>query len=97
VHNLPDHTYFNHAQHVNAGKVECESCHGDVKSMDRIQQVQMLSMGWCIDCHRKTEVQFTENGYYDKFVTLHEELASGKRQRITVEDVGGTECAKCHY
>jgi mono/diheme cytochrome c family protein len=97
VHNLPDHTYFNHAQHVNAGKVECESCHGDVKSMDRIRQVQQLSMGWCIDCHRKTEVQFTENGYYQKFVKLHEELASGQRTRISVEDVGGTECSKCHY
>lgn len=97
VHNLPDHTYFNHAQHVNAGKIECESCHGDVKSMDRIRQVQQLSMGWCIDCHRKTEVQFTENGYYDKFTRLHEELASGKRTRVTVEDVGGTECSKCHY
>lgn len=97
VHNLPDHTYFNHAQHVNAGKVACESCHGDVKTMDRIKQVQMLSMGWCIDCHRTTEVQFTGNHYYDKFVKLHEELASGKRTRISVEDAGGTECARCHY
>jgi len=97
VHNLPDHTYFNHAQHVNAGKVECETCHGDVKSMDRIRQVQQLSMGWCIDCHRTTEVQFTENRYYDKFEALHEELASGKRNRVTVENVGGTECSKCHY
>jgi len=97
VHNLPDHTYFNHAQHVNAGKVACETCHGDVKSMDRIRQVQQLSMGWCIDCHRTTEVQFTENRYYDKFEALHEELASGKRNRVTVENVGGTECAKCHY
>jgi mono/diheme cytochrome c family protein len=97
VHNLPDHSYFNHAQHVNAGKVECESCHGDVKSMDRIRQVQQLSMGWCIDCHRKTEVQFTGNGYYQKYARLYEELASGKRTRVTVEDVGGTECSKCHY
>ena len=97
VHNLPDHTYFNHAQHVNAGKLECELCHGNVKSMDRIRQVQQLSMGWCIDCHRKTEVQFTENGYYQKFIKLHEELASGQRTRISVEDVGGTECSKCHY
>jgi mono/diheme cytochrome c family protein len=97
VHNLPDHTYFNHAQHVNAGKVACESCHGDVKTMDRITQVQMLSMGWCIDCHRKTEVQFTENAYYQKFTRLHEELKSGKRTRVSVEDVGGTECSKCHY
>jgi mono/diheme cytochrome c family protein len=97
VHNLPDHTYFNHAQHVNAGKVACESCHGDVKSMDRIKQVQMLSMGWCIDCHRKTAVQFTENHFYDRFERLHQELASGKRSQVTVEDIGGTECARCHY
>jgi len=97
VHNLPDHSYFNHAQHVSAGKVECESCHGDVKTMDRITQVQQLSMGWCIECHRATEVQFTENGYYQKFARLHDELKSGQRTRVTVEDVGGTECSKCHY
>jgi len=97
VHNLPDHTYFNHAQHVNAGKVDCTSCHGDVKTMDRIKQVQMLSMGWCIDCHRTTEVQFTSNGYYEKYIRLHEELKSGIRSRVTVDDVGGTECSKCHY
>jgi mono/diheme cytochrome c family protein len=97
VHNLPDHSYFNHAQHIVAGKVQCESCHGDVKTMDRIRQMQPLSMGWCIDCHRKTQVQFTENGYYEKFVKLQDELKSGKRTRITVEDVGGTECSKCHY
>ncbi len=59
--------------------------------------MQPLSMGWCIGCHRTTQVQFTENGYYQKFVKLHEELSSGKRTRITVEDVGGTECSKCHY
>jgi len=97
VHNLPDHTYFNHAQHVNAGKLDCEACHGDVKTMDRIKQVQQLSMGWCIDCHRTTEVQFRENDFYQKFTRLHEELNSGQRVRVTVEDVGGTECARCHY
>lgn len=97
VHNLPDHTYFNHAQHVNAGKVDCESCHGDVKTMDRIRQVQMLSMGWCIECHRTTDVQFTQNGFYEKFTRLHDELKSGQRMRVTVDDVGGTECSKCHY
>jgi mono/diheme cytochrome c family protein len=97
VHNLPDHTYFNHAQHVTAGMVQCETCHGDVKTMDRIGQMQLLSMGWCINCHRQTQVQFTENGYYQKFVKLHDEIASGKRTGVSVEDVGGTECSKCHY
>jgi cytochrome c2 len=96
VHNLPDHTYFNHAQHINAGKLACEMCHGDVKTFDRIKQVQPLSMGWCINCHRQTEVQFT-NGYYDRYERLHEELRTGARTRVTVEDVGGTECSKCHY
>jgi mono/diheme cytochrome c family protein len=97
VYNLPDHVYFNHAQHVVAGKVQCDQCHGDVKANDRIHQNQPLSMAWCIGCHRITQVQFTENGYYEKFVKLHDELSSGKISRITVEDVGGTECSKCHY
>lgn len=97
VHNLPDHSYFNHAQHVGAGKVECSECHGAVETMHRIRQVQPLSMGWCIECHRVREVQFKDNGFYSKYARLHEELASGKRSRITVDDVGGTECAKCHY
>lgn len=97
VHNLPDHAYFNHAQHVGAGKLDCTECHGDVVNMHRIRQVQTLSMSWCIDCHRQKEVQFLDNEFYKEYTTLHEELKSGKRTRITVDDIGGTECAKCHY
>lgn len=97
VHNLPDHTYFNHAQHVGAGKVDCMMCHGDVAKMDRIRQEQPLSMGWCIQCHRQMEVQFIDNEFYKKYGKLHEEIAAGKRSKVTVDDVGGTECAKCHY
>lgn len=97
VHNLPDHTYFNHAQHIGAGKLECADCHGDVPKMHRIRQVQQLSMGWCINCHRTREVQFLDNGFYQTYEKLHEELKSGQRLRVTVDDVGGTECAKCHY
>ena len=97
VHNLPDHSFFNHAQHVNIGKMECESCHGDVASMHRIRQVHDLSMGWCIECHRNTEVHFLDNNYYEKFRKFHEELKAGTRTRVTVDDVGGTECSKCHY
>ncbi len=97
VHNLPDHTYFNHAQHVKAGKLACDRCHGDVKTMDRIQQVQPLSMGWCVNCHRQTEVQFVDNKFYEKYTRLHEEIKSGKRIRVTADDLGGTECSKCHY
>jgi mono/diheme cytochrome c family protein len=97
VHNLPDHSYFNHAQHVKVGNIDCEQCHGDVASMDRIQQVNDLSMGWCINCHRKTEVQFLTNDFYKEYEKLHAKLKSGEKVRITVDNIGGNECQKCHY
>lgn len=97
IHNLPDHVYFNHAQHVTAGKLECQQCHGAVEEMDIVSQHSPLSMGWCINCHRKTEVQFADNPYYESYAKYHEELANGTRQNVTVEDIGGLECQKCHY
>ncbi len=97
VHNLPDHTFFSHAQHVKVGKVACETCHGDVKQMDRIEQVNSLGMGWCIECHRNHQVQFTENPFYKKYAKLQKQMETGQRSRVTVDDVGGTECGKCHY
>jgi cytochrome c2 len=96
IHNLPDHVYFNHAQHVNAGKVECQTCHGPVEEMDVLKQHAPLSMGWCINCHRETEVQF-DNEYYEHYEQFHQELSSGERKKVTVEHIGGTECQKCHY
>ncbi len=52
VHNLPDHAYFNHSQHVMVGKIECQTCHGPVQEMDVVKQFSPLTMGWCIQCHR---------------------------------------------
>ena len=97
VHNLPDHVYFNHSQHVTAGKVECQTCHGAVEEMDVLKQDAPLSMGWCINCHRQTEVQFNENDYYKDYAKYHEEIQSGERDKVTVADIGGLECQKCHY
>ncbi len=97
VHNLPDHVYFNHAQHVNAGKLDCTECHGDVANMGRIQQVNDLSMGWCLDCHRKKQVDFDNKYYSNQFKKYHEEIASGHRKGVTVAEIGGQDCAKCHY
>ena len=97
VHNLPDHVYFNHAQHVNAGGLECEECHGPVEKMDQIIQVEDLSMGWCIECHRTKEVNFAGNKFYDKYKKLHEKLANGETGKVTPAMVGGDECQKCHY
>ena len=97
LHNLPDHVYFNHAQHVAVGKVECQTCHGTVEKMEVMTQHSPLSMGWCINCHRQTEVKFAENDYYKSYERYHEELKKGTREKVTVEDIGGLECQKCHY
>ena len=97
IHNLPDHVYFNHAQHVTAGKVECQTCHGPIETMDEVYQYSPLSMGWCINCHRNHDVQFVDNAYYNTFKKFHGDMKAGDRTRVTVEDIGGTECQKCHY
>ncbi len=97
VHNLPDHVYFNHAQHVTVGQVECEDCHGAVDKMEVLQQHSPLSMGWCINCHRETGVKFNDNEYYKSYSKYHEDLKSGDMDKVTVADIGGLECQKCHY
>ena len=97
IHNLPDHVYFNHSQHVTVGKLECQTCHGKVEEMDVMKQMSPLSMGWCINCHRQTEVKFKDNAYYANYTRYHEEMAAGKRDKVTVADIGGLECQKCHY
>lgn len=97
VHNLPDHAWFSHAQHVGAGKLECETCHGPVETMDIVRQHTDLSMGWCINCHRDTDVDFTGNPYYSTYKSLQEDLKAGRKTSIKVSDVGGLDCMKCHY
>ncbi len=97
IHNLPDHVYFNHAQHVNAGKVKCQTCHGNIQEMEEVYQYSPLSMGWCVNCHRNTEVQFASNNYYGAYEKIHEELKNKKLDKVTVERIGGAECQKCHY
>ncbi len=97
IHNLPDHVYFNHSQHVAVGKIPCQQCHGNVEEMDEVFQMAPLSMGWCINCHRQTSVQFASNNYYQIYEKYHQEFKQGKRESVTVEDIGGIECQKCHY
>ncbi len=97
IHNLADHAYFNHAQHVTVGKIECQKCHGKVEAMEEVYQYSTLGMGWCISCHRETEVKFKDNEYYAQYMRYHDEIKSGKREKVTVEDIGGLECQKCHY
>ena len=94
IHNLPDHVYFNHSQHVTVAGVACQQCHGDVQTMEVVEQHAPLTMGWCINCHRTTEVN-DANPYYEK---IHEQLAAKKgKGKLTIAELGGLECGKCHY
>ncbi len=94
VHNLPDLAYFNHAQHVNVGNVQCQTCHGEIEKMEVVEQRSSLTMGWCIDCHRRTEVNTKDNAYYDKLVAIHRRES---KEPLKVANIGGLECSKCHY
>lgn len=95
VHNLPDFVYFNHSQHVSVAGVECQTCHGPVETMEVMRQHSPLTMGWCINCHRETDVKVEGNDYYKK---IHDELAKKYGvQKLTAANMGGTECGKCHY
>ncbi len=95
IHNLPDFAYFNHSQHVSVGKIECQTCHGPVEEMEIMYQYSPLTMGWCINCHRETEVQVADNEYYSK---IHEELSKKYGvEKLTAAQMGGLECGKCHY
>jgi mono/diheme cytochrome c family protein len=97
IHNLPDHVFFSHAQHTNAGKVQCQTCHGPIQQMDEVRQFAPLSMGWCVNCHRTTAVQFKDNGYYSIYERFHKDINDHKIDSVTVQMIGGTECQKCHY
>ena len=103
IHNLPDHVYFNHSQHVKVGKQQCQTCHGNIQEMPEVHQFAELSMGWCINCHRETKVDFYNketgegNKFYSIYEKFHNDLKNHKMDSVTVESIGGTECQKCHY
>ncbi|SEQ13119.1 c-type cytochrome [Flavobacterium urocaniciphilum] len=95
IHNLPDFVYFNHSQHVTVGGIECQKCHGKVETFEVMKQDQPLTMGWCVDCHRKTDVKIQDNAYYKK---IHDQLSKKLGvTKLTAAQMGGLECGKCHY
>ncbi|WP_223034888.1 c-type cytochrome [Hanstruepera marina] len=95
IHNLPDFAYFNHSQHVSVAGIECQTCHGPVEEMEIMYQHAPLTMGWCINCHRETNVNVKDNAYYEK---IHAELSKKYGvDQLTAAQMGGLECGKCHY
>jgi cytochrome c551/c552 len=102
IHNLPDHVYFNHSQHTRVGGVQCQTCHGDISNMHEVKQFSDLSMGWCVNCHRTTKVNFNAKGtegnkFYSIYDKYHKEIEAKTRDSVTVSDIGGLDCQKCHY
>ncbi len=95
IHNLPDFVYFNHSQHVTVAGIACQTCHGEIQNMEVVEQHAPLTMGWCINCHRETNVNLETNDYYAK---IHEELSKKYGvEKLTIAEMGGLECGKCHY
>lgn len=95
VHNLPDLAYFNHSQHVKVGGIKCQTCHGPVQTMKEVYQYSPLTMKWCIQCHKRTEVNGKGNAYYDSILAAHDKIKKG--EKVTAAVLGGIECGKCHY
>jgi len=95
IHNLPDFAYFNHSQHVVVGKIKCQQCHGPIQTMKEVYQYSPLTMKWCIQCHKRTEVDSKGNAYYDKMIQVHDLIK--KNGKVTEAMMGGIECGKCHY
>jgi mono/diheme cytochrome c family protein len=95
VHNLPDFAYFNHSQHVKVAGLKCQTCHGPVETMKEVYQYSPLTMKWCIQCHKRTDVNMKGNAYYENMIQVHDLIKQGKK--VTAAAMGGIECGKCHY
>jgi mono/diheme cytochrome c family protein len=95
IHNLPDLAYFNHSQHVKVAGLRCQTCHGPIETMKEVYQYSPLTMKWCIQCHKRTEVNAKGNAYYDNMIQVHDRIKHG--EKVTEASIGGIECGKCHY
>ncbi|WP_341652833.1 c-type cytochrome [Blattabacterium cuenoti] len=100
IHNMPDFVYFDHSQHILTGEkaikklkkvnLVCNACHGEIQKMDTVEMSNDFTMEWCISCHKNVGID-KKNQYYKEY------FPSTTNKKITVDMIGGTECAKCHY
>jgi hypothetical protein len=96
IHSLPDHVYFNHSQHIKVGKQQCQTCHGPIQEMGEVKQFSELSMGWCINCHRESKVNFYDkkSGEGNKFYSIYEKFYEEMADSITIK--GGKKVVNPH-
>jgi hypothetical protein len=97
VHDLPDYVYFDHSAHVLRG-VSCVSCHGRVDTMEEVRQVETLSMGWCLDCHRAPEARLRPQEFITDlgWIPEEEQRIVGARVRKENNINPSTDCSTCH-
>ncbi|WP_068595168.1 c-type cytochrome [Vaginella massiliensis] len=84
---------------LSADSQVCFACHGQVNQMNEVKMANDFTMGWCIECHRTTEVDMNNEYNKEYYAELHEKLKKqyGDATKITVDAIGGLECGKCHY
>ena len=97
IYRLPDFVFFSHEQHVSAGQITCDACHGNVKEMNRLYQVPDLSMGWCINCHKTRKVNLSNQYYKTYYPDVYDSVKAGKIDSVMIAGIGGRDCGKCHY
>jgi hypothetical protein len=97
VHDLPDYVYFDHSAHVTRG-VSCYECHGRVDRMEQVTQVERLSMGWCLECHREPDGHLRPQEYITKLDWKPNEdgriLGAKLRKENNINPP--TDCSTCH-
>jgi hypothetical protein len=99
VHDLGDFVYFNHSIHVAKG-VGCSTCHGQIDQMNKVEQVQPLTMGWCLGCHREPEkyIRPTDQVYNMEWQPPADQVAQGQRlvQEYNIQVSKLQNCSICH-
>jgi hypothetical protein len=97
IHKLADYAYFNHSVHVNTG-VGCISCHGNLAEMEKVMQVEPLSMGWCLDCHRNPDEHLrpVEEVTNMKWIPPADQLEYAQRIKKEKKIAPPVDCSGCH-
>lgn len=96
IHRLPDFVYFNHSIHVKRG-VACQTCHGQVQSMGRVTQEAPLTMGWCLDCHRRSWPKAQELERVAALNAPNVDTAFPPGQAPMTRANRLTDCSVCHH